>query len=120
MILSFDKPAKIRPTEEHNNLYVADSAPPGTYVPNMSKEDMYRWKAKHIKGQDERIEIRKTIQGVQVLIIVYKHAVEGNWREGIQGHETIQISSNGKMQLTLQDWSEMQQAIIEARTIVGA
>lgn len=71
-LLCFDKPKKIRNTKEHNEMYSSDSGVAGTYVPNMSEEDKNKWKAKHIKGEDERIEIRKTINGVQLLIVVYK------------------------------------------------
>lgn len=119
MILSFDKPKKVRPTEEHNSMYQADSAPPGVYVPNMSQEDMLKWKAKHIKGQDERIEIRKSVSGAQVLIVVYKNRKESDWRNGVTGHESVQISANGKMQLTVAEWDEMYTAIAEARIILG-
>ena len=58
-LLSFDKPKKVRSAEEHNKMFSSDSGIAGTYVPNMSKEDQLKWKAKHIKGDDERIEIRK-------------------------------------------------------------
>ena len=60
-LLSFDKPKKIRSTEEHNKMFSSDSGISGTYVPNMSKEDQLKWKAKHIKGDDERVEIRKEL-----------------------------------------------------------
>jgi hypothetical protein len=63
---------KIRSTAEHNSKYGSDSGIPGTYVPNMSEEDKNKWKAKHIKGDDERIEIRKSFNGVQILIVVFK------------------------------------------------
>ena len=72
MILNFDKPKKVRSTEEHNEEFQSDSRIPGTFVPNMSKKDMNKWKAKHIKGEDERIEIRKTLDS-QLLVIVYKN-----------------------------------------------
>jgi hypothetical protein len=34
-ILSFEKPKKLRSTEEHNEMYVADCDVPGVYVPNI-------------------------------------------------------------------------------------
>lgn len=114
MILNFDKPKKIRSTAEHNEMYVADCAPPGAYVPNMSQEDMCRWKAKHIKGDNERVEIRKTIEGIdnyaQMLVVVYKN------HQG-KGPEIV-MSSNGKMGFSLEIWRELETAIQEAKDIL--
>ena len=61
MILSFETPKKLRSAEKHNEMYQSNAGVNGTYVPNMSKEDMNLWKAKHIKGSDERVEIRKLL-----------------------------------------------------------
>jgi hypothetical protein len=80
MLLSFEQPKKIRPTKEHNEMYSSDSGVAGTYVPNMSDEDRKRWKGKHIKGEDERIEIRKSLSGVQLLIVVYKNIRFTEWK----------------------------------------
>lgn len=114
MILDFNKPKQLRPTAEHNEMYVADGAPPGVYVPNMKREDMLKWKAKHIKGDNERVEIRKTVHGIgnyaQMMIVVYKN------HEG-KGPEIV-ISSNGKMGFNLQIWKELETAIQEARDIL--
>ena len=66
MILSFKKPKKTLSTEEHNENYSSDCGIAGTYVSNMSKEDKQRFKAKHIKGADERVEIRVQTGGVNV------------------------------------------------------
>jgi len=65
-LLSWDKPRKVRSTEAHAERYQADGAPPGTFVPNMSEADKFRWKAKSIGGKDPRIEIRKTTEGIKV------------------------------------------------------
>jgi len=75
-ILCFDKPKKVRSTEEHNEMFQSDSGIAGTYVPNMSKDDAVKWKAKHVKGEHERIEIKKTIGGVNLNIFVYKEAYQ--------------------------------------------
>jgi hypothetical protein len=139
-VLDFDKPQKIRSTKEHNEMYSSDSGVAGTFVPNMSEEDKNKWKAKHIKGDDERIEIRKNLDS-QLLVIVYKKphqpdypvfpeydgggkdsyweeankiysAQHRNWEKR---HQNIRISMNGPCQLTLQDWAELQQAVQEAQ-----
>jgi hypothetical protein len=60
MILDFDKPKKLRPTVAHNAVHSSDSGVDGTYVPNMSRKDRAKWKAKQIGGDDPRVEIRKT------------------------------------------------------------
>ena len=114
MILDFNKPKKLRSTAEHNEMYVADDAPPGVYVPNMSEEDMLRWKAKHIKGDNERVEIRKTVRGIsnyaQMVIVVYKN------HEG-KGPEIV-ISSNSKLGFSLELWKDLETAIQEAKDIL--
>lgn len=110
MILDFSKPKKIRSTEEHNEMYSSDSGIPGTFVPNMSEEDMSKWKGKHIKGKEERIEIRKTLDS-RLLIIVYKNtdAYENEW-----DHD-MRISMNGPCRLTFKEWEELKQVVEEAR-----
>jgi hypothetical protein len=92
------------------------------------------WKAKHIKGENERIEIRKTIGGTQVLIVVYKkeflpsypswdwnkndEAAKEQHRKDLDNwykrHEKVTISMNGKLNLSLKDVTELQNAIAEA------
>jgi hypothetical protein len=122
-VLSFDKPKKIRSSEEHNKKYVSDSGVDGTYVPNMSKEDTEKWKAKHIKGEDERIEIRKTFSS-QLVIIVYKRPREIDWKPGnftewAKNHKNIKISVNGPIHLYWDDIIELLSAIEEAKDILG-
>lgn len=117
-ILNFEQPKKSRSTEDHNKLYISDCEVDGTFVPNMSKEDNSRWKAKHIKGKDERVEIRKCFGGTQAVIVVYKNELKGNWREGVEGHKNIRISANSKIHMDLQEYKEFLQAIEEAFEIL--
>ena len=110
-ILRFKKPKKALSTQEHNMKYQADGAPPGVYVPNMSHFDEYTWRAKHIKGDNERVEIRRSIYHAQMLVVVYK---------SFQGERSkIVISCNSKMHFSLEVYSEMQIAIKEACDILG-
>lgn len=67
-MLIWTKPEKLRPTEEHNKLCSSDSGIPGTFVPNMTQTNAEAYKARFVKGQVPRIEVRVTIQGTQVLI----------------------------------------------------
>lgn len=122
-ILSFEKPKKVKSTKEHNDTYSSDSGIAGTYVPNMSKDDMNKWKGKHIKGNDERIEIRKSFDGVQLLIVVYKNPNPVEW-DSDNGdayqkcHKDIKISMNGKLDLTMDDYFNMHEGIKEAIEIL--
>lgn len=137
-ILDFEKPKKVRSTEEHNDLFSSDSGVAGTFIPNMSKEDRYKWKAKHITGNDERVEIRKTLGGSQVLIIVYKNSYHPPYpeypttkysdsayhvnltkykektKEWYKRHENIKLSTNGKIDMSLNDYYELGLVIQEA------
>ena len=122
-LLCFDKPKKVRSTEEHNEIYMSDSGIAGTYVPNMSEEDKNKWKAKHIKGDDERIEIRKTMNGVQLLIVVYKKERPVKWNannrdEWHKRHQNVQMSMNGKLDMTWDDFWDINEVVKEAFEIL--
>lgn len=125
-VLDFNKPEKIRPTDEHNKMHSSDSGIDGTYVSNMSDADKEKWKATHIKrGEDPRIEIRKTFsysnglgwkeEGAfsvyaQVLIVVRPptNTMMPN----------VVMSANGKIPFDVQTYAEFQQAIEEAKIIL--
>jgi len=143
-LLTFDKPKKVLSTEKHNKRFQSDSGVAGTYVPNMSEEDKNKWKAKHITGTDERIEIRKTIGCSQLLIIVYKKAYQPSYPEFPEydgggkdaywedanniyrvqrtawekRHQDVRISMNGKLDLTWDDFWDIQEAVKEAFEIL--
>lgn len=132
MILSFDKPAKVKIDA------VFDGGPPGGYVPQMSNADAEKWKAKHFnKGKEgERIEIRKTFEGAQVFIIVAKDGWDlASKREYLvppvkvydgrsypQGTCTkgfnVRISTNGAMLMSFDVWDEFVQAVEEAKGLM--
>jgi len=112
-ILSWDKPKLEEDYATWASRHVADSAPPGVYIPNMSKEDRRKWKAKLVgkRSGDLTVEIRREC-GSLVAIKV------GTVRQGktILVDYDIAISANGPIWLTLVEWDEMQQAIEEAKT----
>ena len=124
MLLSFEKVSKVMTEEERVNKYSSDSHVPGTYVPNMSEDDMKKWKGKHIKGKDERIEIRKTVYGTQLVVIVYKEArTEKDTRYNGEEyeyyvHKDVHISANGKILLDKVEHEELNQVIAEAKYIL--
>ena len=137
-VLTFEVPKKINSTQKHNEMHLSNADVNGTYVPNMSKEDMNRWKAKHIKGDDERVEIRKTLDGVQVLIVVYKKEYQPKYpkyptdinkigaysryqnqrNEWTKRHQNVRISMNGKLDMTWDNWWDMTEAIKEAMEVL--
>jgi len=100
----------------------ADGAPPGVYTPNMSKQDMLKWKAKLIKGSDPRIEIRKTFEWhnnkkypksknytAQVLFVVRLDSMD---------EPNVLFSTNGKIPMNFIDLSELWLAIAEAKMLL--
>jgi len=111
-ILSWDKPQRQETYEEWASRHVADSAPPGVYVPNMSKEDRRKWKAKLVgkRSGDLTVEIRRECGSLVVIKV-------GTVRHGkkIMADYDIAISANGPIWLTLKECEEMQQAINEAK-----
>ena len=115
-VLDFRKPKKLRPTDVHNKIYQSDTEIAGTYVPNMSTKDMHRWKAKHIKGNNERIEVRKTIGGCQMLLVILKRP--GSLRRWEDPH-VMRLSANGTLKFNGKEVDEFIEAIAEARQILG-
>lgn len=105
-MLIWEKPKKLKTTQEHNDTYGADGAPPGAYVPNMSNEDKLKWKAKRITGKDYRVEIRKTIIGTQMVVIVRP--------------DSIKISANGPINMSHIEFNEFNVAIKEAKLMIHA
>lgn len=105
-VLSWDKPKKARSAAEHAATYSADGAPPGVYVPNMSDADAQRWRAKLIGGENPRVEIRKTLDGTQIKIVVTK--------EGRRNESVVTMSMNGPALFDETAWIELQWAIVEA------
>lgn len=117
-LLDFNKPKKIRKTRDHNGMYQSDSGIAGTYVQNMSEDDKRVWKGKHITGGDERVEIRKTIDGVSIVLIVYKKTDTNN-PHYYKRHNNIKLSMNGSLQMSWKHNNELQQAIDEAVEILN-
>ena len=107
-VLDFNKPKKVMSTEAWKSIS-ADGAPPGVYTSNMSTTDMEKWKAKHIKGADPRVEIRKTM-GSQVLIVVRISTGDDV--------SDIKMSCNGPIYMTFEQAQELQTAIQEAKEIL--
>ena len=121
-ILSWDKPARIRTADEHARLHSADGAPPGTYVPNMTAADQNKWKAKLVGKTtgSPQVEIRKSVRGVQMLIIV---SLGGGIKVGNRDRErskgvNVQMSMNGPAQMTFDEMAALQAAVAEARQVL--
>ena len=119
-ILDFTKPARAESVEDWKKRS-ADGAPPGVYHPNMSKENMLKWKAKLINaGKPEaRVEIQKTFHysndkpypesinyGAQVKIVVSNQ------------EPNVLISTNGKIAMSMLENMELNLAINEAKLVL--
>lgn len=120
-VLHWEKPERIMSVEDWKQIS-ADGAPPGVYTPNMSKEDMLKWKATLVgKTTDNpRVEIRKTFSWhngkkypdsvnhyCQTLIVVHKN-----------DHPSVLMSCNGKIAASLQEMEDMHVAIKEAKDML--
>lgn len=120
-VLSFDKPEKVLSTEEWKKIS-ADGAPPGVYRPNMSKDDMIRWKAKRINRntENERIEIQKTFYWNNGKSYPDHEGYSAQAKIVVQKKEPrILMSTNGKMAMSAVEVVEFQQAIQEALLILN-
>jgi hypothetical protein len=117
-ILMWDKPARKVSVQEWKDDYGFEDGPAGGYIPNMSKADEKRWKAKltGTKLGFPQVEIRKTAGASQMTIIVnlgqgYNYK-QYKVRDGINVH----VALNGPAQMTFEETNEMHQAIQEAKT----
>lgn len=117
-VLSWDKPAQIMTQEQREREFSADCAVPGTYVPNMSNEDIAKWKAKRVgfKAGHPQIEIRKDTAVIVVSLgggYRYKHYTPEETRK-----VNIHIASAGPIQWTFNEFNDFVGAVQEARTIL--
>lgn len=140
-ILMWEKPEKILSDEEWKAIS-ADGAPPGVYTPNMSPDDARRFKAKVVKPKTgpRRVEIRVTVDGVQVVVMVAAEPVpepprpttsmsheesreawvaHSRWRNGTPAHSGFQMSMNGTVHASTEWWVDLTEAVAEARVVLG-
>lgn len=111
-LLNFETPKKVRPVGQS-----------GPFEPNMSDADRDTYKAKWLrKGHaDERIEIRKTFNGTQVVAVVFdKPDVRYIRGLAISEHLDVQLSANGKMDFTWDQWNELDKAVREAKNLLNS
>lgn len=121
-ILSWDKPTQVMSKEKWASIS-ADGAPPGVYVPNMSRADQEKWKAKIIGGQYPRVEIRKTASSQMVIVVSLTGdpMYHNKWAKKDYGQETnIKVSMNGPAEMTFEEFDEFHQAILEAKSALEA
>lgn len=116
-VLSWDKPERAVSTEEWAS-WQADSAPPGTYVPNMSDADVRKWKAKRVgfKAGHPQIEIRKDSTVIVVSLgggYKYKYYTPDETKG-----TNVHIATAGPIRWTFEEFTELQQAVDEARAIL--
>lgn len=120
MILEWKKPPKKMSVEDWKSIS-ADGAPPGVYVPNMPEEWKGKWKAKKVGGNDPRVEIRKTFDGIGAKGGGYQGRDENHHAQVlIVVRDTgMVMSANSKMAMDFDDYNQLQQAIIEAKWALG-
>ena len=127
-IIMWDKPEKVMSVEKWKSIS-ACGAPPGVYTPNMSKEDMFKWKGKVVgkrKGSP-RVEIRKTFQKCngleypnnknvfcQALLVISLEDIDG-----LKGCKAL-LSLNGKAGLSITELNELNLVIEESKNVLRA
>lgn len=108
-VLTWNRPRRAVPHEEWAS-YQADSAPPGTYQPNMDDEAKLAWKAKLLGQRSDklRVEIRKSTDvshagSVQLVLVVFEDG-------------SVVMSANGRAGFSSSEWWELTTAVGEARS----
>lgn len=132
-LLDFAKPAKV----DVGGGF--DGGPEGGYVPQMSKTDAQRWKAKqfNIGKENARIELRKTFGGInngqgstQVTMFValdgWDFAAKHEYRRAfVRGQSdyfhndvrglNVRMSMNGPLLMTFEQFAEINAIVEEAK-----
>lgn len=109
-----------------------DGGPEGGYVPQMSKADAERWKAKqfNLGKENARIELRKNFGNTQVFIIValdgwdlaakYEHRRPYKRGDDVCFHTdtrglNVRMSMNGPLLMTFDQFAEFSAIVEEAK-----
>ena len=114
-LISWEKPKKTRTKEEHNAYYQSDSEVPGTYVSNISNDDMKKWKGKIVGMRlgHPQIEIRRYPFVMILSNGGYKHK-KFYTRESTRDF-VFHLSTSGAIQFTQEELEEFMQVIEEAK-----
>ena len=118
-ILRWDKPPRVMSVEEWKR-FEADSAPPGTYQPNMSDDDARTWRAE-IKGKTTDhcvVEIRKSLGSLLVVKVARDGVIRDKYGNRCTGD--LCISMNGPCYLSFAEWGELMQCIDEALSVLAS
>lgn len=127
-ILFFGPVERKMPVDSWKNIQ-ADSAPPGTYTPNMTPKFLGMWKGEVIgvNTGNFKVEIRRVIRGVCVCINVLgekyvpqEKVYSDRWKRAdpaLSGG-CVAVSMNGTVYMAPSDLAEMNQAIEEAIGII--
>lgn len=93
----------------------------------MSTELKDNWKIKHITDNDERIELRKEINGCNILIVIRKNDPvpcptgiwnNNSWRIYQSQRSNIKISMNNSLWLSFKEWEEIKEIIWDAKNLL--
>lgn len=123
-LISFNKPEKLRTQDEHNDKYSSElSYGVGTYVSNMSDNDIHKWKGKiKYKNTDHpQIEIRKDSFVTVVAYNGYNYKSykrdPDRWGRTTVG-TNIHIGAAGPIQMSFDEWDKWRQVVEEAKEIL--
>jgi hypothetical protein len=116
-------------TRKQRESFSADGAPPGVYIPNMSGTDMRKWKAKLIKGEFARVEIRKSAGSQMVIIVslsgtpittnkVYDHSIRAYKKVPCFQDVNVKMSMNGPAHMSFKELNELYLAVSEAKLVL--
>jgi hypothetical protein len=112
-VISWEKPKQIMSAQEREETYIADSAPPGVYFPNMSATDIKRWKGKIVGSKTKRyqIEVRK-----DTAVFIFGGAGGYKYKQyNVVTPYAFHVGASGAIQWTATEVDEFLQVVAEAR-----
>jgi hypothetical protein len=109
-IICWEKPQRAMSVADWKNIS-ADSAPPGVYTPNMSKEDQLKWKGKIIGTDKPRVEVRKTFH-------TKNHFAHVLFTFAPFEDESFIISTNGKISFSDKEFGELPKVLLEVGMVL--
>ncbi len=129
-VLMWEKPKQVTSKEDWKENQ-ADGAVPGTWAPNMSREDQMRWKAKVVGATlgFPQVEIRRNGMVIVLSKKGYKYngydfrqtleffekrrEYEAKYKDSLGDPNVVHIASSGAQCFSPAEFAEFQQAIAE-------
>lgn len=116
-VLMWERPRRVMSKEQHQSIS-ADGAPPGVYIPNMSRADRLRWKAKLTGTRRKKPQIELRRNGMVIVVAGSKGYKYKARDRGPKFAHHMHITSNDAQVFDMAGWTTLVHAVEEARQVL--